>query len=403
MLKPTFSSRTNWPSVETELAALLREKKARGEEVLDLAESNPTRCGFSFYERMPWEALYAPEVEKYNPCPNGLETARDAISEYYRKRRGIVVPAEDIIVSACTSESYSGLFRILCDVSDIVLTPQPSYPLLGYLGEVSDVRLETYHLTVDRSEFCYSYDELTRAFQVNPKAVVVVNPNNPTGNYLTANDQSVLEDLSLKYNAPIIVDEVFYDYALGNETSAASFLEQEDVLTFTVSGISKVLALPQMKLAWTVIRGPTALKREALHRLEMISDTFLSLSTPAQLALPMMFELCDVIQEEIQERLRINRKSLVELLAGQSLLQLMSTGGGWNAVLAVESQTSSEALAGELLQQTNTHVYPGELFGFKRGCYLVISLLQQPEITREGLMRVRSAINDRSGVAASEL
>lgn len=362
-----FSSRLDWSLQTNKLSALLKEKRRDGTPVLDLSESNPTRAGFEYPKIL--EALADERVLQYNPEPRGLLSAREAVSHYYGD-----VPASRILLTASTSEAYAFLFKLLCDPGDEILSPRPSYPLFEFLAGLESVRVVHYPLRYDGA-WHIDFQALEDAITSRTRAIVVVNPNNPTGSFLKRDEWSRLEQLGI----PILSDEVFSDYAFKPDASRVqSLTAAKNVLTFSMSGLSKIAALPQMKLAWIVASGPG--HEQALDRLELIADTYLSVATPVQIALPRLLDRSTQVQ--ILRRTRTNL----------ALLKPLHVEGGWYAILQVPRTRSEEDWAIALLEKHNVLVQPGYYFDFETEAFLILSLLTPPGIFAEGLNRIQAEI-----------
>jgi hypothetical protein len=381
-----FSSRTNWDFRSSELFALLGEKRGRGEEIIDLTEANPTRCGFEYDERSILQALATQGSLTYAPDPKGLLSARMAVAEFYR-RQGITIDPECVFLTASTSEAYAFLFRLLCDVGDSVLVPKPSYPLFDYLCELNDVMPAHYHLAYD-GEWHLDVSSLEQAFSRGTRAVVVVHPNNPTGSFLKIPERETVATFAGRRNLPLIIDEVFNSFAFGaDDRRAPSFAANERTLTFVLNGLSKLLGLPQMKLAWVVVSGPTAERDDAIKRLEIIADTFLTVATPVQVALPSLLRDTMAVTKQIGSRVQNNYRQVGEMVVGSSV-SAFQCEGGWSALLRLPSTMPDEKWALELLQNQNVLAHPGHLFDIDQRSCIVLSLLPKPGVVRQGLQRI---------------
>ncbi|HQP10855.1 MAG TPA: pyridoxal phosphate-dependent aminotransferase, partial [Candidatus Omnitrophota bacterium] len=274
-----FARRTDWPATPNALTGALQKIRGENAAILDLTESNPTRCGFSYADdKSLMESLAVQENKAYRPEPHGHLKAREAISDDY-KSKGIDVPPEKILLTASTSEAYSYLFRLLANPSDQILFPHPSYPLFSFLGDLNDCLMDTYPLRYDGS-WRMDLKRIGDLMRDDTKAVVLVSPNNPTGSYVRAEELEELNFLCRQNNAALICDEVFADFTLEAKRYYPSLAGNKEVLTFVLGGISKTLGLPQMKLSWIVMNGPEELVRRANARLEIIADTYLSVNTP---------------------------------------------------------------------------------------------------------------------------
>lgn len=384
-----FSSRTDTHAEKNALTALVEAKKAAGTAVADLTESNPTRCGFTYLNQSWLAPLGDPGNLVYAPDPRGLLDTRKAVAGYYAEK-GIKVLPEQIFLTSSTSEAYSFLFKLLCSPGERVLVPRPGYPLLDHLAALESVELAPYFVRYGEDGWRADLASLDEALARSAKAVVVVNPNNPTGHYLS--DRVTFVDHCLKRNTPVISDEVFLDFPF-EERQRQSLAGERRVLTFTLSGVSKMLGLPQMKLSWIVVNGPDALCKDALTRMELIADTFLSVNTPAQRALPVWLGERRYAIEEILTRVRKNRGTLLNTLAGGSGRgQLLDGHGGWYAVIALSGGLKDDAFALGLLEQRNVLVHPGYLFDFEDENALVISLLPQPEIFKGAVDKLKLSL-----------
>src|ERR1700690_2068800 len=382
-----FSHRTNWHLATNALSRVLQEVRASGQEVVDLTISNPTEAGVRPDAETVLGALVNPDALRYDPQPRGLLEARDAVCHYYRDAHRVFdLDPERIVLTTSTSEAYSYVFRLLCNPGDEILVPKPSYPLFEFLAELSDVKLVPYPLIYDHG-WQIDFDSLYKAATPRSRAVILVHPNNPTGSYVSQPEAGALNDFCRDYGTALIVDEVFLDYAHDGE-GRPSFAANTDALTFTLSGISKISALPQMKLAWVVASGPAAAVADAGARLEGIADTFLSMNRPVQLAAPVFLELRKTIQPILLDRLRANLGELDRQLAAHPACTRLQVEGGWYAVLRVPALESDEDLAIRLLRQAQVSVHPGHFYDFATDGHLVLSLITEPHIFREGIARL---------------
>ncbi|MFB3916376.1 MAG: pyridoxal phosphate-dependent aminotransferase [Terriglobales bacterium] len=425
-----FSRRTDWELRPNRFALALEKHRRSGRELLDLTASNPTHCGFRYDEQAILAALVNREALEYRPEPKGLLRARQAVADYYRS----VVDSSDhpitrspddtiaddrIILITSTSEAYSFVFRLLCDPGDEVLIPTPSYPLFEYLAGLQDVKLISYPLFYDHG-WHIDLHALETALTPRTRAVLVVHPNNPTGSYVKPQEAVQLNVICSARNLALIADEVFLDYALA--APQPTFAANQDALTFTLSGISKISGLPQMKLAWMVVSGPEVIVRTALSRLELIADTYLSLNGPVQLAAPVLLDQRRSFQPQLISRVRANLAELDRQLGccpgvphpersegwgsitgtvewptlpakpeGRGVrgsVTRLQIEGGWYAILRVPVTGSDEDLAIALLEKQNVLVQPGYFYDFHADGYLVVSLITPEEQFREGIARV---------------
>jgi aspartate/methionine/tyrosine aminotransferase len=376
-----FSRRSSWDRRPNRLARMLAEKQQRGEPVIDLTLSNPTRADFAYLEEAR-QVLASVDAREYSPAPFGLREAREALSAHYAQL-GMAVPVEQVVLTASTSEAYAFAFKLLADPGDEVLVPRPSYPLFEYLAGLEGVETRSYPLRY-REGWEVDADRLAAAITDRTRALVLVNPNNPTGSFVRPDERQAIQALAQECGLALVADEVFAEYVLEGEGPPA-FAGESEVLTFALSGLSKVLGLPQVKLSWMVVSGPEEARNEALSRLEIIADAYLSVGTAVQQALPGLLALRPRIQGEILQRVRRNYRYLQERLKGVQSVRLLPSEGGWYGVLEVESRDEEE-LALELLSAREVLVHPGYFFDFNAEGFLVLSLLA-PEFAR-GLERL---------------
>ncbi len=380
-----FATRTNWDLSPNRLSEALAAHRAAGKPLLDLTVSNPTECGFSYDSKAILEALSNPAALRYEPNPRGLESARRAVAGYYAARNE-AVSVEDIFLTTSTSEGYSYAFRTLCNPGDEVLIPSPSYPLFDFLAEIQDVKLVRYPLLYDHG-WQIDFHALEQAITPRTRAVIVVHPNNPTGNFTKPAEIRKLNSICAARGMAIIADEVFLDFAL-NGSRAESFVTNSSVLTFALSGLSKIAGLPQMKAAWLAVSGPQNFKREAVVRLEVIADTYLSANAPVQLAMPAFLEERHSFQEQLLSRVRGNLANLDRHVAGQRACSRLAVEGGWYTVLRVPAIRSDEDLALELLTAKSVYVHPGHFYDFPTDGFLVVSLITPEAIFSKGITAV---------------
>jgi aspartate/methionine/tyrosine aminotransferase len=367
-----FSERTNWNTEESELARAHRLRVAAGEPIADLTASNPTRCGFT-YDPALLAALDNAQALDYDPQPRGLPSAREAVCAYYADH-GVVLRPEQIILTTSTSEAYSFLFRLLCDLGSEILFAQPGYPLFDFLAVLDDVKLKLAPLVYDHG-WQIDAEGIRRAVTPQSRAIVLVHPNNPTGHFTKPWEAVELARLCREFNLALIVDEVFLDYGFtpgvsGPGKSFAAGLE--GVPVFVVSGLSKIAGLPQMKAAWIVVTGPQA--ASALERLEVIADTFLSMNAPVQHALSVWLEGREPIQRQIRDRVSANLTELDRQLARLPEVSRLEVEGGWYAVLRIPALRPDEQTVLALLER-GIWVHPGYFFGMAESGWLVVSLL----------------------------
>src|SRR5262245_23867432 len=387
-----FSKRFKWSLEPNRFARLIEEKKKAGARILDLTESNPTRVGFDYSDDEILDALAQASAMLYEPAPRGLLVAREAVADYYAKR-GLKVDPERIHLTASTSEAYSFLFKLLADQGESVLVPQPSYPLFEFLAALEGVELRPYDLHyIHPAGWRIDFDSIERAVAPNTRAIILVSPNNPTGSFTKLHEVERLNMICARHNLALIADEVFGDYGFGDDKSRAESLVSNDtVLTFAMSGFSKILALPQMKLGWIVTNGPAGLREEAVERLDFIADTFLSVSAPIQHSARAWLGLRQSMQVQILDRVRANLNWL-RGATEDSPLRLLSVEGGWYATLELPRQFTEEEWVMTLLEKDGVLAHPGYFFDFPREAFLVLSLLPRAEIFREAVGRILARV-----------
>jgi len=381
-----FSARTAWDRRLGTLARRLAERRAAGAPILDLTETNPTRAGLPCPPDL-LALLGDPRGREYDPVAQGHPAAREAVARDYA-RRGITAEPGRILLTASTSEAYAFLFKLLCDPGDDVLVPRPSYPLFEYLANLESVNALPYPLQYD-GEWHLGIDAVAEASTARTRAVVVVSPNNPTGSFVKRDEAQRLRHLCAARGWAVISDEVFADYTLSDDARRPpSMAEDSAALTFSLGGLSKSCGLPQLKLAWIAVAGPAAERDEALARLEVVADTYLSVSTPVQLAAPALLARTEELQRPIAERVRGNLRELRHQLAPGSAATLLDVEGGWSAVLRVPAIWPDEQWALTLLERDGVLVHPGFFFDFAQEACLVLSTLSAPEAFAEGVRRL---------------
>ena len=352
---------------ENAIARALRERR---DPYLDLTESNPTRVGLS--PSMALEALADPRALRYDPDPKGLAAARQAVSAYYAESRGAAVDPEHIVLTASTSEAYAMLFKLLCDPGDCVLVPEPSYPLFAMLTGLEGVRAVPYPLHFDGE---WHLDASAVRFPGRCRAVLLVSPGNPTGAFVKEAELAALTSGCAGAGCALISDEVFADFAWAADPRRVPTLAARgEVLSFALSGISKVCGLPQLKLGWCVVSGPGDEVARALSRLEIVADTYLSVATPVQLAAGRLLEARHSFQRRVLERVQMNRRALGRVRPADARWDVLPAEGGWSAVLSVPRTRSEEDLVLALLA-AGVLVHPGYFFDFSTGAHLVVSLV----------------------------
>ena len=388
-----FSSRTAWNLEQNSLARLVTARRAAGVPLIDLTASNSTECGFAYDTAGILAALADPAQGRYAPSPQGAPAARAAIAAYYAER-GIEVDPAHIVLTASTSEAYAWCFKLLADPGDAVLIPQPSYPLFDYLAGLESVETLPYPLAYD-GEWHIDFPALEAVLTSRTRAVIVVHPNNPTGSFLKRAEYARLAALCRARNLAIICDEVFADYAAAEDAARMPWLAGTDaVLTFVLNGLSKVAGLPQMKLGWTVVSGPADERAAALARLEVIADTYLSVGTPVQLALPRLLAGSGALRAQIQARVAANRRTLDAALSGDFPAHALPAEGGWYAIVRLPTTHSEDAWALALLERHNVLAQPGYFYDLPLTPALVLSLLPPPAVFAPGVARLIQLLRD---------
>jgi len=386
-----FSERTNWKLTPNRLTEVLEEVRSSGAHVLDLTVSNPTRVGLHYDEPLILESLASPYAMDYDPQPKGLPGARAAVAGYYQTvQRLHHFDPDRLVLTTSTSEGYSFVFRLLCNPGDELLVPKPSYPLFEFLADLQDVKLVPYPLIFDHG-WQMDFPSLEGVVTKRSRAVVVVHPNNPTGSYVHPHEQESLNNFCRKHGLALIADEVFLDYA-HNAAPERSFAANQDVLTFTLSGVSKISALPQMKVAWIATSGPAAEVEAAQARLEVISDTYLSMNAPIQWALPALLKQRTSIQQQLLDRVRANLAEFDRQLAAQQTCHRLGVEAGWYAILRVPVMQTDEELVVDLLHRKSVLVHPGHFYDLPRDGFLVLSLIAAAAEFREGVERLFEAL-----------
>jgi alanine-synthesizing transaminase len=380
-----FSRRTDWPLAINRFTQAQRELERSGGEWLDLTVSNPTRAQLDYDAVSIRASLSHAQVMDYDPQPRGLPGARGAVAGYYRERNADV-PAESVVLTTSTSEGYSYVLRLLCNPGDEILVPKPSYPLFEFLADLQDVKLVPYTLVYDHG-WQIDLPSLGEAVSARTCAVVLVNPNNPTGSYVSSSEREMLNQFCQQHDLALLVDEVFLDYARDG-VLRPSFAANRETLTFTLSGLSKISGLPQMKFAWVVTSGPAEKMNSALDRLEVIADTYLSMSAPIQLAAPTLLAQRKRFQPRLMDRVSANLQELDRQLVTQNTCRRLDLEAGWYAVVRVPATQSDEDLAIELIRQASVVVHPGHFYDFPSDGYLILSLITPPLDFQEGGRRL---------------
>jgi hypothetical protein len=375
-------------------ASRLDALRRAGTSLLDLTGTNPTRAGLSGPAPEALTSLQAAALAAYDPEPRGLRRAREAVAGYYveRAREGgpegahFAPTPDDIVLTAGTSEAYAHLFRLLCDPGDRVLAPRPSYPLFAPLAALEGVELDTYRLAYD-GRWRLDLDSVEAGLRPGTRAVVVVEPNNPTGSCLATGERDALERLCERHRAALIADEVFGDFPwLPRTTPLPSLLGERRVPTFVLSGLSKLCGLPQLKCSWIVAAGPKHARQEALDGLEWIADLFLTVGSPVMLALPGLLEERLPFGRRVAARIDAARQEIAEATADGGL-ELLAADGGWSAVVRSVHGAGGE-LGGPSALERGVILHPAHFYDLPDDRSAVVSLLTEPQVVREALGRL---------------
>jgi aspartate/methionine/tyrosine aminotransferase len=378
-----FARRTEWNLAPNRFSVALERAKNSGRKLLDLSVSNPTEVGLTYDESTILAALNQPAALRYEPDPRGLPSARQAVAAYYAEH-GAELSPHRIILTTSTSEAYSFLFRLLCDSGDEVLTASPSYPLFDLLAGIQDVKLTSYPLFYDHG-WHIDLHALESAITPRTRAILVVHPNNPTGSLVSETERLALLKMCGTRDIALISDEVFLDFPQPGVTAETCSRDQNLALTFTLSGISKIAALPQMKLAWLITSGPEKAREAALSRLEIIADTYLSVNAPIQHALPELLRQGIGLRKQLQQRVNENLAELDRQLSVQKSIQRLALQAGWYSVLRVPALQSDEDLAIQFLEKQGIVIHPGHFYDFASDGYLVVSLITPTTSFQQGI------------------
>ncbi len=386
-----FSSRLIWQAPPNALARVLETRRSAGAAILDLTQSNPTQAGFAYPSAGITQAFADRRSLVYEPAASGMAAARGEVAGYYAER-GVTVSADDVVLTASTSEAYSYLFKLLCNPGDEVLVPVPSYPLFEYLAALECVRAVPYPLAFANGWFI-DFEMLFRRISPGSRAIVLVNPNNPTGSFLKTAEWAQLQTICLDHGLAVISDEVFADFAFADDPQRQWTVAGSDgPLSFALSGLSKIAGLPQMKLGWMAAGGRDDLVREAVSRLELIADTFLSVATPVQHALPALLSAGAPVRRQIRERCARNLARVRDILPPSTGAEVLPVEGGWYATLQIPRVRTEEQWATALLGKHGVLVQPGYFYDFPREAYLIVSLLTHPEVFDEGMRAIAAEI-----------
>jgi len=379
-----FSRRVPPHAEANAVTRVLGELRAAGVPIVDLTESNPTRCGIAYSPAL-LDSLASPEALHYDPQPFGLPSARAAVADDQRRRGASIDPAQ-VVLTASTSEAYAWLFKLLCNPGDGVLVPQPSYPLFDHLTALEGIAAHPYALEY-HGRWTIDVESIRRA-PSSVRALLVVSPNNPTGSFISGAELDQLSAVSRSRGWTLIADEVFADYPLEAIDPVTDIAGRSDVLSFTLGGLSKTVGLPQLKLGWCIAGGPPAERDAALDALELIADSYLSVGTPVQVAAPQLLREGGAIRAAIHTRVRENLAALRAAAARYPACEVLKVEGGWSAVIRIPSTRPEEDLVLDLLRRERILVHPGYFFDFAREAYVVVSLLPVRDVFDESSARL---------------
>ena len=388
-----YSNRLDWRYGSNRISQILKQKEHSGEKIIDLTESNPTKVRLDYPKNLILSSLSSSKSITYSPSAMGLDEPRLAVVKYYHDH-AFKLEKEQILLTSSTSEAYSHILRLLADPNDNLLVPQPCYPLLHYLTALECIKIFPYELVYNNECWNIDLDSIRKAMTHSTRAIVIVNPNNPTGNFIKQTEMNAIADFCLKHNLPLIVDEVFLDYKFDKDTKTKSrkpLIYPPQLLTFILSGLSKVCGLPQMKLSWIAVQGPKSLQEQVIRRLALINDMYLSVSTPIQYATPSYLELRKIIHPLISHRLRENLTSLKGCLSGTSA-KLLNIEGGWYGIIRLPSDKTDEDWVTQILKQCNVSIHPGYFYDFQEEAHLICSLLPAPDDFQKGIQRIKRVL-----------
>ena len=369
----------------------LREARAEGRALLDLAVSNPTVAGFAWEPGVLAEALTKGAISDYHASSRGSAEARSSVADFYARTHGAVIEPEQIHLTASTSEAYAWILKLLCNSGDNIVMPTPSYPLISFLCCMENTDTRDYALRYEDGRWSVDFESLGRAVDARTRAIFCVNPNNPTGSVFSPEERERLESFARERNLPLVVDEVFLEYM---NAPAQSFATADSGLVFVLGGLSKTAALPQVKAGWILCCGDEKCRREALGRLDFIADTFLSVSTPAQLAVPSLLRDAPQMRERIVARLNANEAQLRDWCACSRDLEFLNREGGWYGIVRLPRGIEEETLATDLIRREGIIVHPGYFYDLEPlpAPHLVFSLLAQEADFAAAFPRIDAAI-----------
>lgn len=386
-----FSNRFEWDTGQNKISQIADQKRKDGMAICDLTVSNPTKIDLGVDRSIDRD--YVAISNTYQPASTGLETAKCAIVQYYQDH-AIDIDNSQIVITASTSEAYTYLFRLLADAGDEILIPQPSYPLLDYLLRLDCIHNVPYYLRYVDGEWKVDLESVEMAITSRTRAVILVNPNNPTGSFIKEDEFNGISELCMRNNIPLIVDEVFVDYNYDRDRSnARSFSGYDSVPAFFLNGLSKSCGLPQMKLSWIIVSGQEHDRQSSLNALETIADMYLSVSTPIQHATASFFASRSIFQRRLLDRILDNQKCAEEAFM-DAAIECLRPEGGWYGLLQFPDTHTDEEWAMRILQKSNVFYHPGYFYNFNEEAFLVFSLIIDPDMFKEGMKATKSCLKD---------
>ena len=385
-----FSSRVDI-SEPNPIAKAEAEAKANGITLGKLNDSNPTKHALA--------SELLPDI--YGAEPRGQRYAREALAAFLHEQ-GNTATADDLYILSSTSEAYSWLIKLLCNAGDAVLAPKPGYPLIESIARLECVDMIEYQQRFDGSWYI-DVAELREALEGEDggriRALVLINPNNPTGSYVKASEREAIVRLCHDHEVAIIADEVFYDYDLEPFDGNARFAGETGTLTFALDGFSKTLAAPHAKVGWIQVSGPAAEMDEAKRRLDVVADDYLPMSEIIAKQIPAMLGAAAAQTARVRERVQTNLAALHTMLDDdeQGMVSVLRAEGGWNVLLRVPSVLDENELVLSMIEKHGISGQPGYFFDMTSNGYLAISLLPEPDEFRHNVQTVLDTVNTMIG------
>lgn len=385
-----FSSRVDI-SEPNPIAKAEAEAKANGITLGKLNDSNPTKHALA--------SELLPDI--YGAEPRGQRYAREALAAFLHEQ-GNTATADDLYILSSTSEAYSWLIKLLCNAGDAVLAPKPGYPLIESIARLECVDMIEYQQRFDGSWYI-DVAELREALEGEDggriRALVLINPNNPTGSYVKASEREAIVRLCHDHEVAIIADEVFYDYDLEPFDGNARLAGETGTLTFALDGFSKTLAAPHAKVGWIQVSGPAAEMDEAKRRLDVVADDYLPMSEIIAKQIPAMLGAAAAQTARVRERVQTNLAALHTMLDDdeQGMVSVLRAEGGWNVLLRVPSVLDENELVLSMIEKHGISGQPGYFFDMTSNGYLAISLLPELDEFRHNVQTVLDTVNTMIG------